>query len=176
MKIANRQQLLVIIAVTAAVLFVADRVAVGPLMDLWKSRAKQITELRKQITQGTAVVQREQSIRARWDLMRHNTLPLDPPQAAQQLLRAFDTWARNSRVNITLISPQWKHEDEYMTLECRVDAAGDMETLDRFLYDIERDPMALKLDSVELSAHDETGQQMTLAVQINGLVLTPTTP
>jgi Tfp pilus assembly protein PilO len=176
MKIANRQQLLLIVAGTAAVLLVADRVALGPLLDLWKSRAKQITELRKQLTQGTALLQRDQAIRSRWDFMQHNTLPIDPPMAEQQLLRSFDQWARSSRANITLITPQWKHEDEYMTLECRVDAAGDMETLSRFLYDIERDPMALKLDSVELSAHDEAGRQMTIAVQINGLVLAPGVP
>jgi hypothetical protein len=43
--------------------------------------------------------------------------------------------------------------------------------LSQFLYDVEKDPMALKLDSVELSAHDTTGQQLTLGLQISGLVL-----
>jgi hypothetical protein len=31
--------------------------------------------------------------------------------------------------------------------------------------------MALKLESVELSAHDTVGQQLTLGLQISGLVL-----
>ena len=36
--------------------------------------------------------------------------------------------------------------------------------------------MALKLDSVELAAHDNTGQQLTLGLQISGLaLLQPTT-
>jgi hypothetical protein len=33
--------------------------------------------------------------------------------------------------------------------------------------------MALKLQSVELSSHDNTGMQLALGVQISGLVLTP---
>jgi hypothetical protein len=43
--------------------------------------------------------------------------------------------------------------------------------LSQFIYDIKRGPMALKLDSVELSAHDATGQQLTLDLQISGLAL-----
>jgi hypothetical protein len=63
-----------------------------------------------------------------------------------------------------------------MTLDCRVEASGDLGTLSRFVYDIEKDPMALKLESVELSTRDDTGQQLTLGLQISGLVLTPQTP
>jgi hypothetical protein len=33
--------------------------------------------------------------------------------------------------------------------------------------------MALRLESVELNAHDKAGQQLTLAVQFSALVLTP---
>ena len=61
-------------------------------------------------------------------------------------------------------------------LECRVDASGDLETLSRFLYDIEKDPMALKLQSLEFSSHSDNGQQLTLALQVSGLVLTPPAP
>ena len=175
MKIANRQQLLVIIAGIAAVLLVADRVVISPLLGLWNTRATQLTELRKQVTQGTALLQREAAIRRRWQQMRSNTLPPDPSFAEAQLLRSFDNWARASRANITMITPQWKREDEYLSLECRVDASGDLETLSRFLYEIERDPVAVKLESIELSAHDDNGQQMTLGLQASGLVLVPTT-
>jgi hypothetical protein len=47
--------------------------------------------------------------------------------------------------------------------------------LSQFLYDIERGPMALKLDSVELSAHSDNGQILTLGLQISGLALTSQT-
>jgi hypothetical protein len=35
--------------------------------------------------------------------------------------------------------------------------------------------MALKLESVNLSARDDTGQQLTLGLQISGLALRPET-
>jgi hypothetical protein len=69
--------------------------------------------------------------------------------------------------------PQWKNEStNYLTLACRVETAGDLGTLSRFLYSLEKGPMALRLDSVELSAHDKDGLQMTMSAEINGLALT----
>ena len=52
-----------------------------------------------------------------------------------------------------------------------MEATGNLRTLTQFLYDIEKDPLALKLESVELSARDTGGQQLTLGLQISGLVL-----
>ncbi len=69
---------------------------------------------------------------------------------------------------------QMKHDtDEYTTLQCRVEASGSLNALSRFLYDIEKDPSALRLEIVELSSRDNEGQQLALGLQISGLVLTP---
>jgi Tfp pilus assembly protein PilO len=176
-KIENRQQLLAIVAVGAVALLAADRLVVTPLTKLWKARSASIAQLRKQIETGSSLLQREVVIRHRWEQMRDNTLPNNPSLAEQQLLRAFDSWSQRSRVSITSIMPQWKLDaDDYKTLQCRVDAAGDLESLSQFLYNVERDPMALKVESVELTARDNNGRQLTLAMQLSGLVLTPKTP
>jgi Tfp pilus assembly protein PilO len=176
-RIENRQQLLAIIAVGVVALLAADRLVFTPLAKLWKSRAAAIVDLRRQVAEGTSLLGRETVVRSRWEQMRKNTLPNNPSLAEQQMLKAFDNWSRQSRVSITSIMPQWKHDaDEYMTLQCRVDAAGDLETLSQFIYDIEKDPMALKVESVELTSRDNSGQQLTLGMQISGLVLTPQTP
>ena len=177
MKIDNRQQLLVAAAIGAITLLIADRLVFTPLTNLWKDSSGNIVELRKQVDDGALLIQREESIRKRWQEMQKNTLPGNTSLAEQQVLKAFDTWSRESRATVMAITPQWKHDsDDYMTLECRVDASGDLETLSRFLYDIEKDPMALKLQSLELSSHSDNGQQMTLALQVSGLVLTPSGP
>jgi hypothetical protein len=176
MQIKNRQQLLIIGAITAIALFAGDQLVLSPVMKTWSARAKRITELRQQIAKDKMLVQREQSIRSRWEQMSRNALPSNTSAAEQQVVNAIDLWARNSGVAISAITPQWKHEsDDYMTYECRVDAAGDLGKLSRFLYSVERDPMALKLELVELGARDKEGQQLSLGLQLSGLVLsTPT--
>jgi Tfp pilus assembly protein PilO len=173
-KIKNRQQLLTIGAIVVVALFAADKLVLSPLGKVWTARSTQIADLRKKVQDGAQLVGREQHLRSRWDQMRNNTLPNNPSLAEQQVVGAFDRWSRDSRISITSISPQSKHDaEEYMTLQCRVEAAGTLNTLGQFLYAIEKDPMALKLEIVELSARDNTGQQLALGLQVSGLVLTP---
>ena len=108
------------------------------------------------------------------DQMRKNTLSNNPSVAEQEVLGGFDRWSQTNHVSITSINPQWKHDtDEYTTLQCRVEAAGSLPALSRFLFDIEKDPLPLRLEIVELSSRDSEGQQLALGLQVSGLVLTP---
>ncbi len=174
MKIKTRQQFLVVLTIAVAALFVGERLIYEPLANWWSARSQNIAALRKQVSDGKMLLQREQAIRSRWDQMRTNTLPADTSLAEQQVLKAFDNWSQDSGAGITGITPQWNDDaTNYVTVDLRVEAAGDLGSLTRFLYDIEQGPMALKLESVDVSARDETGQQFTLGLQINGLALRP---
>ena len=174
MKIDNRQQLLVIAALTVVGLFAADRLLLTPLTSLWSKRSKEIASLRTQVFEGNSLKRRSQAIHGRWDEMRANALTNNPSLAQEQVLKAFVNWAQESGVSLNGISPQWKNDSEtYKTLACRVDASGTLWTLSRFLYDVEQGPMALKVESLELGSHDNGGQQLTLGLQVSGLVLTP---
>jgi Tfp pilus assembly protein PilO len=173
-KIKNRQQMLAVVAGAVVALFIADKLVIDPLMSSWKHRRTQIADLRKKVDDGRNLLRREQSLRSRWEQMRTNTLPNNPSLAEQQVLKAFDGWCRDSRVTPTSISSQWKHDaDDFMTVEYRVEASGNLPAIALFLHDIEKDPMALKLQNVELSSHDNNGQQLTLGLQLSGLALTP---
>ena len=174
MKSEDRQRLLMMAALMLLGLFAADRLVLGPLTRVWRARADRIAELGKKVADGALLLQRESSLRARWNQMRANSLPDNPSLAEQQVLKALDTWAQESGVSVTGMTPQWKRDaDEYLTLDCRVEAAGDLGALSRFLYALEKSPMALKLESVELAAHDNGGQDLTMGVRLSGLVLTP---
>jgi len=58
-------------------------------------------------------------------------------------------------------------------LECRADGFGSIEAVSRFLYEIEKDNLPLRVESVEITARDNNGQQLALALQVSGLLLTP---
>lgn len=174
MNLKNRQQLLGIVAVAAVALLVGDRLVFMPLVRSWRARSERIAELKRSVTEGKLLLDREQSIRARWAYMRTNTLSGEVSVAENQVLKAFDRWSQDSRIGISSIKPQWKRNgDDYMTLECSVEASGSLPALTRFLYDIEKDPLALKVDAVQITARDDNGEQLTLGLQVNGLLLTP---
>ena len=172
MQIKNRQQFLLMLTIAALGLFVAVNFIFAPLQDWWSARATHLRQLRTKVADGNNLLKRESGIRSHWADMQANALPAHPSSAEQQGLSAFTSWSRSSGAEITGIMPQWKNDaTNYSTLDCRVEAAGDLGALSQFLYYVERGPTALKIDSVELSGHDATGQQLTLALQINGLAL-----
>lgn len=174
MNSSHRQKLLTIAAIVVIAIWAGDRLVISPLTKTWKDRSVRIADFRKQVSQGSLVLEREKSIRSRWAGMQTNTLAVGTSVAENQLLKAFERWSQESRLSITSIKPQWKHnEDDHSTLECRVDAFGSVQSLTRFLFEVEKDPLALKVEAVEVTARDNEGQQLALALQVSGLLLNP---
>jgi Tfp pilus assembly protein PilO len=170
----NRQQLLAVIAITAVALLAADRLIRAPLYSSWLRAGSEIALLRKQVAEGKSWIQRESSLRSRWQTMSGSALPNNPSTTEQKVLKALDRWCRDSGIKRDSFTPQWKHDsDNYTTLECRIEASGKLSSVTRFLYEIEKDPMALRLENVELSTRDNEGQLLALGLQISALVLNP---
>ena len=173
MKIKNRQEFLVVLTIAAFALLVGVNFILEPLGGWWSARQAQIKELRTKVDDGSHLLKREAGIRSRWADMQANALPANTSLAEQKLLTAVDGWSRSSGAEVTSLMPQWKNEStNYLTLTCRVEMAGDLGALSKFIYDLEKGPLALRLDSLELTARDKEGQQMTLNTEINGLALT----
>lgn len=168
----NRQTVLMIIAGAVLVLLVGDSLVFAPLRASWKERAERIKKLEQDVDVGTALLKQKYRLEKRWQQMQTNTLPADPSLARNELLKALERWEQDSRIKIDRIAPQWKTGDDYTTLECRIDASGTMDAALRFLYDVEKGPPGLKVDVVEISSHDNNGQQLTLGIQLTGLILT----
>jgi hypothetical protein len=172
MNPAQRQRLLTIVTLAAVGLYIADLVVFTPLGRLWSERSARIATLRRQVSDGRALIQRESGLRDRWNQLRTNALPAEPSQAEQRLLRACDEWARSSGAQIVDRMPQWKGDEAaYQVLRCRLETSGSLSSLAQFLQRMEQGPLAVKLDSLQLMSRDPAGRQLTLGLQINGLVL-----
>jgi hypothetical protein len=107
--------------------------------------------------------------------MKSNMLPADESAAEHEALKAFDRWSQSSRVSIASIKPQWSRgRDARTTLECRADGFGGLESLTRFLHELEADPRAFHLLGLEITSRDNNGDQLSVAVRVSGLLLEET--
>jgi hypothetical protein len=175
MKIDNRQRLLGILAMVIVGVFVADKMILAPIAEAWRTRSTALAQLRKSIDQGNMLLQREKLTRDRWNQIRSSTLPVNASQAEKEMLNAFEKWSADSQVSISSIRPQWKKgvTDDYSLLECRVDASGSLPVVAKFLYNIESSPLAVKMETVELTTRDNNGEQIALGLLISGVRLAP---
>ncbi len=173
----KRQQLLIIGAAATVALLAGDSFVVEPLIKSWSERSVRIATLSQKIDRGNNLLKRQRILREDWEGMRTNTLPNDKPSAESQVSYALDGWAKESGAALAGIKPTWKNDDEhYTTVDFRVDASGNLEQVTKFLHHIETSKMALKMNSVEITAHDAAGQQLTVALELNGLRLTAPQP
>jgi Tfp pilus assembly protein PilO len=174
MNLNKRQQHLAIAAIVMVGLLLADKLVLTPLTNSWKARSARIAKLKEQVRDGTETVKRERVLREQWDNMRTNTLASAKPEAESQMLKAFERWSQAGGVSVSSIRPQCKEaEDDYKTLECRADVAGSLQAITRFLFQIERDPLGVKVDSLELTARNSEGSQLAMVIQVSGLLLNP---
>ena len=175
LNMPDRQRRLVILTSACLALLVLEYWVRVPLTNLWQSHSAEIARLQKSVAAGRNTIARAAQMQRRWADMQANALPKDSAQAEQDVISAFDRWGRANNIELSSIRPQWKRggTDKYSLLECRVDATGTIPTLSRFIYELERSPMALRVDTVELSSRDDSGQKLTLGLIVSGLRLSP---
>lgn len=172
MNEANREKMLLVAAITAVVVLFGDKFIVSPMMDAWKDRSARIEELDAKVTRGRALMENEGSIRKRWALMYHGAIPKMKSVSENQILESVDRWATESRISFTSIKPSWRTSDKgHLLLECRANGFGDLEKVARFVHALESDPMALKVDTLELSQRDEKGSSLGMNLNFSGLLL-----
>ena len=172
MNLNKRQQLLAIVDIAAVGLFMADKIIITPLTKSWDARSKRITELKTKVQDGEGLLKREKSWRDQWSQMRSNLLSNDKAVAETQMYKAFDRWSRDGGVSVSSIRLQWKEaEDDYKTVEGRADVGGNLPSIAHFLYQLEHDPLGVKVDSMELTSRNTDGSQLAMIIQVSGLLI-----
>lgn len=174
-NLPNRQVLLIKIAAAGLGLLILNSVVISPLGDLWSDHAAEITRLQASVTEGRSLIARGPSLQRRWAEFQAGALPRDPAQAEHDVITNLENWSRSTGVELGSVKPLWKHglSDETSLLECRLDATGTLSALSRFLYEVERAPLALRVESNELLSRDDSGQRLTLSLIVTGLRLSP---
>lgn len=175
LNLPPRQKLLVIAAGAMVALFVLNSILIEPLTKTYQAHAAEIAKLKNDVARGRNAIARAKTTEKTWDDMKAQALPRDPAQAEQDVISAFDRWGRANNIELSSIRPQWKRgaKETYSLLECRVDASGTIPTLSRFIYEVEHSPLALRIDSVEMTSRDDYGQKLTLGLIVSGLRLAP---
>lgn len=175
MNPSARQRWLAIGAGIAVLILILDRMVFTPMIAAWDRRSAEISSLEKSIAKGHSMIERAARTESLWRDMESHALPKDASQAEQDVISSFDNWARSSGIDLGSIKPQWKRgaTDRYSTLECRIDASGSISGLARFLFEVEKSPLALRVDSVELVSRDDSGRQLSLGLSVSGLRLAP---
>ncbi len=170
MELKNRERLLALTALLCFGLWASDQLIFTPMHNLWIERAEAIAVLEESLSKGLLLIKREDAMKERSQFMRVHDLPDDVAVAENQVLKSVERWVQTSGLQLTSFKPRWiQEDDDYFRLECRAAAMGDIETVAKFLYELERDSLALKVEEIEIASRDDDGSQLSLGVIFSGL-------
>lgn len=162
MRIENREAFLKIAVGLVVGLFLLDRMVLTPAGKAWTAQGERITALREKVTRGQRLLAQETQLRTRWDRMQHTDLDAEISAAEDQAYSGIAKWASASRINTNSLSPQWRTQDEDFDLfEFRASATGTQSSLGQFIYNLETDPLPVKLEECDLATRDAKGQQIS---------------
>lgn len=168
MTTSERERYLKIGVFIVVGLFVLNYFVLDVFTGHWEEQGKRIDTLREQVKRGHALMEREAATRERWAEMQRTDLPPEVSQAENDVFKGVNRWVRDSKIALTSLTPQWRtHDEGYETLECRAVANGDQDSLGRLIYDLETDPLPVRLEECEFSTRDKTGRQLTLNLRFS---------
>ncbi len=177
MQIKNRQTFLLIVVASLLGLLILNSIVFDPLIESWKARSAKISKLTDDVNAAHQLIKYEPGIRRNWNGRKDNMLPTSNSQAEAMMMDAFDRWQRSSGITRSSYRTQWRqgNDDSYMTLECHADFSGNLRAITEFLYQLEKEQMAAQLESMQLTARDNNGREMTLTLQVSSVQLAPST-
>ncbi|MFT5029027.1 MAG: hypothetical protein ACI9VS_001459 [Candidatus Binatia bacterium] len=166
----QRQKYLVIGAIAAVVLLAGDYLILSPLTSAWKSRAERIEALQAKVTKGELILARETNTRVRWDDFKKRGLSNDRSSSESDVIKLITQWSSDSNFNVSSIRPSWRDDDdEHVRLQCRVSGDGSLQSIARFLFHLDASDIAIRAETIELTARDKKGQKLGVDIQLSGL-------
>jgi hypothetical protein len=166
---ANSREAILKIAVAGVVgLYLLDLFVLTPSIEAWKAQGERLASLREKVEKGRGLIERETSLKGRWEEMLRTDMPEDSSAGEADVYKALGRWGLKSRVSFTSLTPNWHpHDEGYDTFECRVTATGDQASLGRLIYEIETDPLPARVEECELNTRDAVGKQLSMTMRFS---------
>lgn len=177
MDAERRRRILIAAVILCAGIWLADNVVITPLYTVWTARSARMQELQQDLAKSTGLLDRRSELKARWEDMKKRALPNRVSDAEQAVFESVSRWAGESHLTVNSLKPRWTHlKREAETLEIELEGLGSMESVVRFVYELESAPLPLRVEDMQIASQDKEGGSLKLSLRFSGLVLERMSP
>ncbi|MCX7000772.1 MAG: hypothetical protein NT106_10845 [Candidatus Sumerlaeota bacterium] len=172
MGFIQRERILIIMALACIGIFLGDKLILIPLGRIWSERSLKIGELKKSVEKGSLLVDRRADVAKRWKEIKDAGLPDDLPRVEERILTRVHDWESQSGLTLNSLKPRWREpDDESKKLELRLTGSGSLESIARFLFEVENDPLPIRVEDIGLTSRDKRGTVLDLNLKFSSLIL-----
>ena len=172
MALTNREQKIMIIAVSAVLILVCDRYLLTPILNRRSEISMQKEQLQAQLDESLALLERAKVLKPRWNDMLDSGLSYSVEDTEGKVFRYLENASGSTNFSITSIQPEHlPKQEKFGMIEFMVSGAGSMESVTRFLWEVETANVPLKIETLQLGANNENANVMSLQVNLSSVYL-----
>jgi Tfp pilus assembly protein PilO len=171
MVLSKRERMILIAAIIAVVMLVADRFVVGPVSARREEIKARKLELQAELESAQLLFTRQKLMERKWKTLLSDGLRNDA-EAESKIARALDEWSKEAMLTLSSVKPERVASDKGLKeMTFVVAGMGTLEAVSRFLWQIETAPMPIKVMDMQVGSTNETGQSMSLQLRLSALCL-----
>lgn len=171
MVLSKRERIILIAAIAAVVMLVADKFVVGPISERREATKTQKLELQTQLENAQILFSRRKLMERKWKTLLSDGLQNDA-EAESKIARALDEWSKKTMLTLNSVKPERVASDKGLKeMTFVVAGMGTLESVSRFLWQIETTPIPIKVMDMQVGSTNETGQNMSMQLRLSALCL-----
>lgn len=171
MVLSKRERMILIAAVLAVVMLVADKFIVGPISTRREQIKAQKLSLQTELENAQILFSRQRLMERKWKALLSDGLQNDA-EAESKIARALDQWSKDARLMLSSVKPERVASDKGLKeMTFVVAGMGTLEAVSRFLWQIETASIPIKVMDMQIGSTNETGQSMSLQLRLSALCL-----
>lgn len=171
MVLSKRERLILIVAIVAVAMLVADKFVVGPMSARRGEMKTHKLELQAELENAQLLFSRQKLMERKWKMLLSDGLKNDA-EAESKIARALDEWSKDARLTLSSVKPERVASDKGLKeMTFVVAGMGSLEAVSRFLWQIETSPMPIKAKDMQIGSTNETGQSMSIQLRLSALSL-----
>jgi Tfp pilus assembly protein PilO len=168
--LSKREQIMAIIAVSVVGFLVLNRFLIGPVVDKFRQLETQKSQLSLELGQAQNLFRKRRMLEREWENASIEGLR-NEVEAESKVGRALNEWSQTSHLTLSSVKPERMASDKGLQeMTFVVVGTGTLESVARFLWQIETAPLPIKVKDMQLGS-SESGQSMSVQLHLSALCL-----
>lgn len=170
MVLSKRERYIAIITIAVVAILIFDRYIVSPFMEASERTRVEKQGLMADMAQAENLFKRRSLMDQRWQDMRTNGLDGDASMVESRVLHAMRDWSNDNRLTLSSVKPYREEGEEVLRqIMFQVAGTGTMESVCRFLWEIENASLPIRIAEVQMGSRKEDGNDMSIQMQLSAL-------
>ncbi len=175
MVLSKRERYVAIGVMAAVGLFGLNYFFVDPLLASRNDLDQKLSERTDEARKEKKLIDESRRKERTWTEMQNNGLRRkDVSEAEGPMMGSINEWAKDAGMVLTTVKPERSEkEKDFQKLTFRATGSGRMSQIAWFIWRIQTSPIPAKVSDLQLSAHKEGIDELTLQIGISTACLLP---